>query len=266
MGYGNTASGLIQGVMGIVAGIKARDAENELENMQVPSYRRNQSILDFYDEALRKYKTQPTETAEYKLGKQQIGQGTVQGISALRDRRSALAGVSSLISGQNNSLLKLAAKSEQDKSRQAGIVSNAGNAASRELDKEYQYNQIWPFQKKYNLLAMKAAALSKRQTANEQGALEALSSIDSMGGGGGRSSMSGASGMMGSLSDKRAKHNYRVVGKSPSGINIYEFSYIGSNKRYVGVMADEVPQASFIGDNGYLMVDYSEIDVQFKAV
>jgi len=70
MGYGNIASGLIQGVMGIVAGTRARDAESELENMQVPTYRRNQSILDFYNTALQKYKTQPTETAEYKLGKQ----------------------------------------------------------------------------------------------------------------------------------------------------------------------------------------------------
>ena len=87
----------------------------------------------------------------------------------------------------------------------------------------------------------------------------------SMGGGGGGTGMSGMSGMMGSISDKRLKHNYYVVGKSPSGINIYEFSYLGSNARYQGVMADEVPQASFnIGE--YLAVDYSKIDVSFKQV
>jgi len=77
-------------------------------------------------------------------------------------------------------------------------------------------------------------------------------------------SMGGGGGMMG-MSDKRLKHNYRVIGKSPSGINIYEFSYLGSNARYQGVMADEVPQASFnIGE--YLAVDYSKIDVSFKQV
>ncbi len=71
-------------------------------------------------------------------------------------------------------------------------------------------------------------------------------------------------GMMG-MSDKRLKHNYFVIGKSPSGINIYEFSYLWSNERYQGVMADEVPQASF-NVGGYLAVDYSKIDVSFKQI
>ncbi len=274
MGYGNIASGLIQGVMGIVAGTRARDAESELENMQVPTYRRNQSILDFYNTALQKYKTQPTETAEYKLGKQQIGQNTIQGLKEAQSRRSGLAILPTLISGQNNSLLKLAAKAEQDKSRQASIVSQAAGPAQAELDREYQYNQIWPFQKKYNLLAMKAAALSKRQTANEQGALSALSSIDSMGGfgggmgggsGGGGSTMGGGLGGL-NMSDKRLKYNYFITGKSPSGINIYEFSYLGSNDRFIGVMADEVPQSSVMTKSGFYAVDYSKIDVQFKAI
>lgn len=69
-----------------------------------------------------------------------------------------------------------------------------------------------------------------------------------------------------SLSDKRLKHNYHIIGKSPSGINIYRFSYLGSNNVYEGVMAQEVPQASFDIGNGILAVDYSKIDVQFKRV
>ena len=67
-------------------------------------------------------------------------------------------------------------------------------------------------------------------------------------------------------SDKRIKHNYHIVGKSPSGINIWEFSYLGSNDRYVGVMAQEVPHAAFMTENGYLAVDYSKTDVQFKKL
>lgn len=69
-----------------------------------------------------------------------------------------------------------------------------------------------------------------------------------------------------SLSDKRLKHNYHIVGKSPSGINIYRFSYLGSNDVYEGVMAQEVPQASFDIGNGILAVDYSKIDVSFKQI
>ena len=77
----------------------------------------------------------------------------------------------------------------------------------------------------------------------------------------------GGGGMMGGMmSDKRLKHNYHIVGKSPSGINIYEFSYLGSDTRYQGVMAQDVPRATILMDNGFLAVDYSKIDVQFKQL
>tara|TARA_R110002110_G_scaffold49196_6_gene145869 strand:- start:303 stop:2417 length:2115 start_codon:yes stop_codon:yes gene_type:complete len=70
-------------------------------------------------------------------------------------------------------------------------------------------------------------------------------------------------------SDISLKENINLVGKSNSGINIYEFNYkdkkFGSG-RYRGVMAQEVPQASLMSDEGYLMVDYSKIDVSFEEV
>lgn len=84
------------------------------------------------------------------------------------------------------------------------------------------------------------------------------SSIGSMAGAG-----AGAGVGMG-MSDKRLKHNYFITGKSPSGINIYEFSYKGGNDRFIGAMADEVPQASFMTESGYYAVDYSKIDVPLK--
>lgn len=67
-------------------------------------------------------------------------------------------------------------------------------------------------------------------------------------------------------SDKRLKHNYYIVGKSGSGINIYEFSYIGHNTRWQGVMAQEVPQAAVMTNSGFYAVDYSKIDVPFKQI
>ena len=70
-------------------------------------------------------------------------------------------------------------------------------------------------------------------------------------------------------SDISLKENINLVGKSNSGINIYEFDYkdkkFGSG-RYRGVMAQEVPQASLMSDEGYLMVDYSMVDVDFEEV
>ena len=68
------------------------------------------------------------------------------------------------------------------------------------------------------------------------------------------------------FSDIRLKTNIEFIGKSPSNINIYSFSYIGNPTKYVGVMAHEVPWASEKHSNGYLMVDYDKLDVEFKRL
>lgn len=68
------------------------------------------------------------------------------------------------------------------------------------------------------------------------------------------------------VSDIRMKEDIKLVGKSPSGINIYNFKYKGDDVTYQGVMAHQVPDASIVNDDGYLMVDYSKIDVEFKKV
>ncbi len=68
------------------------------------------------------------------------------------------------------------------------------------------------------------------------------------------------------FSDIRLKDNIELVGKSPSNINIYNFTYLNDPKVYQGVMAHEVPWASVKHRNGYLMVDYNKVDVEFKKI
>jgi len=68
------------------------------------------------------------------------------------------------------------------------------------------------------------------------------------------------------MSDIRLKRDIKLVGKSPKGIKIYNFKYLGDDKTYQGVMAHQVPQASTANQFGYLMVDYSKLDVEFKEV
>jgi len=84
-------------------------------------------------------------------------------------------------------------------------------------------------------------------------------------GGSSRSSRENRSSDLG-FSDIRLKDNIELVGKSPSDINIYNFTYLNNPKVYQGVMAHEVPWASVKHDNGYLMVDYNKVDVEFKIV
>ena len=68
------------------------------------------------------------------------------------------------------------------------------------------------------------------------------------------------------MSDVRLKRDIKLVGKSPKGIKIYNFKYLGDDKTYQGVMAHQVPQAATANQFGYLMVDYSKLDVEFKEV
>ena len=88
------------------------------------------------------------------------------------------------------------------------------------------------------------------------------------GGVGAGGSMGGRGWAGGQRSDISLKENIELVGKSKSGINIYEFDYKDKSHgdgRYQGVMAQEVPEASF-DNNGYLMVDYSKLDVEFRKI
>jgi hypothetical protein len=90
---------------------------------------------------------------------------------------------------------------------------------------------------------------------------------DFMGGKGTSAEMgSGADGPAGRFSDKRLKENIELIGKSPCNINIYKFNYKNNPTTYQGVMADEVSWASVKHPNGYMMVDYNKIDVEFKKI
>jgi len=70
-------------------------------------------------------------------------------------------------------------------------------------------------------------------------------------------------------SDLNLKKNIKNIGKSNKGVNIYEFEYKDTSYgkgKYVGVMAQEVPWASFKNEDGYLWVDYSKVDVKFERI
>jgi len=70
-------------------------------------------------------------------------------------------------------------------------------------------------------------------------------------------------------SDKRLKKNINKISESPSGLNIYSFEYKDSKYGkglFQGVMSDEIPQEAVSVKDGYDMVDYSKLDVEFKQI
>jgi hypothetical protein len=70
-------------------------------------------------------------------------------------------------------------------------------------------------------------------------------------------------------SDMMLKHDISLVGHLDNGLGFYRFSYNGSDKAYVGVMAQEVqtvmPAAVVRGSDGYLRVFYDKVGVKFQT-
>ena len=87
------------------------------------------------------------------------------------------------------------------------------------------------------------------------------------GGGGGFRGGGGRGG--GRRSDIMLKHDIVLLGHLANGIGYYRFSYNGSDRAYVGVMAQEVetvmPQAVVRDREGYLRVFYDRLGVKFQT-
>jgi hypothetical protein len=90
-----------------------------------------------------------------------------------------------------------------------------------------------------------------------------------MRGGGGGFGGGGRGGGGGRRSDIALKHDIELLGHLGNGLGYYRFSYIGSDKAYVGVMAQEVesvmPDAVTRGSDGYLRVHYEKLGLKFRT-
>jgi hypothetical protein len=73
----------------------------------------------------------------------------------------------------------------------------------------------------------------------------------------------------GRRSDIILKHDVVLLGRLDNGLGYYRFAYNGSEKAYVGVIAQEVrtvrPDAVTIGRDGYLRVSYERLGLPFQS-
>jgi hypothetical protein len=73
----------------------------------------------------------------------------------------------------------------------------------------------------------------------------------------------------GRRSDIALKHDIVLLGHLSNGLGFYRFSYNGSTKAYVGIMAQEVqqvmPDAVARGRDGYLLVYYDKLGLKFES-
>jgi hypothetical protein len=95
------------------------------------------------------------------------------------------------------------------------------------------------------------------------------SRAQSVGSAGARGGGARGGGGGGRRSDVRLKHDLTLLGRLDNGIGFYRFSYNGSDKAYVGVIAQEVqtvmPQAVARDRDGYLRVFYDKLGLVFQT-
>lgn len=157
--------GAVQGVAGYFGAKKAR---KQLEGLQSPTYTPAKSVSDYYNQALGRYQQSPYQSNLYKMQSQNIARGTAQGIAGLQDRRSALSGISGLIQGQNDAQLKALVGAEQDQNQKFSQLGSATQAMAGEERQAWNVNQMMPYERRYNLLAMKAQANNQLMNAGLQ--------------------------------------------------------------------------------------------------
>jgi Protein of unknown function (DUF3300) len=93
------------------------------------------------------------------------------------------------------------------------------------------------------------------------------------GGGGGGFRGGGGGGFRGGGGGRRSdlvlKHDIVLLGRLDNGLGYYRFSYLGSHKAYVGVIAQEVqtmrPDAVTRGSDGYLRVYYEKLGLKLRT-
>jgi hypothetical protein len=94
-------------------------------------------------------------------------------------------------------------------------------------------------------------------------------SIQRSGGGTPRVAGGGGRGGGGRRSDAALKHDVLLLGRLNNGLGFYRFSYNGSDKAYVGVLAQEVqaiaPEAVVRRPDGYLRVYYEKLGLQLQT-
>ena len=169
--FGEIAQAGIGALQTIGGWIQQHKATKELEKL-TNSYKPNQSILDYYNKALQRYNVNPYQSSMYRHSMQGAERGLAGGISALQDRRSALAGVGKLVQGYNDASLKSAATAE---GQQAQALGQLGQAAGMKTQEEK-----YPFELKYGLLASKASGGTSIANAGIQNLGNAASSYSQM--------------------------------------------------------------------------------------
>lgn len=178
-------------------------------------------------------------------------------------------GVSASIEAQEAKNQKMAARGEEvlqsAKVGEATRLQNVQMSEAQRMQEAEAQGIDYQFKGEEDRTMQQLNRLSGQQAQSEANRAQAKSNQNAAIGG----IASGLGNIAGGFSDRRLKKNIRQIGTSNSGLKIYSFEYIDKNLGdgiFQGVMSDEIPKEAVIPFDGYDLVDYSIIDVEFKKI
>jgi hypothetical protein len=204
-------------------------------------------------------------------GRQQLGTQTGKAGAATKAKQAAgnKAGAAKTAAGKKAGAAKTAAGKKAGAAKTAASKKGTGAAKTAATKKAGAAKQARSTQ---GARTQTARSNVSRSTGARAGATRSAGGgARSMGAarGGGARAGGGARGGGGRRSDIRLKHDIVLLGRLDNGIGFYRFSYNGSDKAYVGVMAQEVeavmPQAVARDREGYLTVFYDKLGLPFQT-
>ena len=177
----------------LFSGRKKAQREMEAQLDKSPAYTANKGISDYYQEALNRYNENPMQTAMYQNQMRNAQRVTAQGIGALQDRRSALAGIGRLAQVQNDASQNALAQAERLKESRFSTLGQAAGMKAGEERRAFDINVMTPYQRRLQMAQMKASAANARSDAGMQNLF----------GGAANLSMLASSGKLGGLFKKK---------------------------------------------------------------
>jgi hypothetical protein len=185
IGVGSAVVGVGLGATQMITSSKQqRRAQEALERQaqNSPLYKPDKSIDAYYQEAMNRYRENPYQSQQYQIGAQNIRRASAQGISALQDRRSAIGGIGRLQASQMGAMQNLGAQAEASKQQRLGQFGQATQLKSADYQRQFDINQMTPYNRQLQLEQMKAAAAGERYNAGMQMIGQGLSTAGTVAG------------------------------------------------------------------------------------
>jgi hypothetical protein len=168
----------------ISADTKQKRAQRNLEDLakNSPLYKADKSIDEYYQQALNRFNENPYQSQQYQMGAMNARRATAQGLRALQDRRSAIGGISRLEAGQNYAMQNLGVQAEAQRNQRFNQFGNATQMKSADYQRQFDFNQMTPYNRRLQLEQMKGAAAGERLNAGMQMIGQGLSTAGTVAG------------------------------------------------------------------------------------